>query len=231
MENMDLRPPELWASIVMIHFHSRSISWEIEMKKTILAFSMVIGFSLLMAGCASAPTEEINATKAAVAAAQTDDVRTYAPESLKAAEDSMSKALAEVQTQDGKFGLSRDYKPASTMLKSAKDLAEKAKSDAQANKAKAKSDAESALAALPQMIEEAKKTLAKAPKGKDTKADLEAMQNDLKLAEESMNEAKASMSGEKYMDALTKANSAKEKASTVIIQVRAAQEKMKGKKG
>jgi hypothetical protein len=200
------------------------------MKKSFLAISLIIGCSLFLAACASAPTAEITATKAAVAAAQTEDVRTYAPDSLKAAEDELNKALAEVQTQDGKFFVSRDYKQASTGLKSAKDLAEKAASDAQANKAKAKSDAEAALAALPQSIEEAKKALAKAPKGKDTKADIEAMQNDLKVAEEALTEANTAMSSGQYKDALTKAESAKEKTSAITEQVQKALEKVRGRR-
>ncbi len=202
------------------------------MKTKILvpSFILALGFSLLLAGCASAPTEDINSAKAAVTAAQTDDTRSYAPESLKAAEDSLSKALAEVQSQDSKFAMSRDFKQAIALLKSAKDEAEKAKSDAQANKTKVKADATAAIEALPQQIEEAQKALAKAPKGKDTKADIEAMHNDLKLAEESLNEAKAALSGEKYMDALTKANAAKEKATGIIDQINAAKAKMKGGK-
>jgi hypothetical protein len=200
------------------------------MKNSLLAISLIIGCGLLFAACASAPTAEITATKAAVTTAQTDDVRTYAADSLKAAEDEMSKALAEVQTQDGKFFISRDFKQASTMLKSAKDLAEKAVGDAQANKAKAKSDAEAALAALPQSIEEAKKALAKAPKGKDTKADLEAMQNDLKVAEEALTEANTALSNGQYKDALTKAESAKEKTAAIIDQVQKALEKIRGRR-
>jgi hypothetical protein len=200
------------------------------MKNSLLAISLIIGCGLLFAACASAPTAEITATKAAVTTAQIDDVRTYAADSLKAAEDEMSKALAEVQTQDGKFFISRDYKQASTMLKSAKDLAEKAVSDAQANKAKAKSDAEAVLAALPQSIEEAKKALAKAPKGKDTKADLEAMQNDLKVAEEALTEANTALSNGQYKDALTKAESAKEKTTAIIDQVQKALEKTRGRR-
>jgi uncharacterized protein (UPF0332 family) len=200
------------------------------MKSKLLVISMVLGLGLVFAGCASAPTEEINATKAALAAVQTDDVRTYAPESLQAAENELNKALAEVQTQDNKFALSRDYKQASALLKSAKDLAEKAKSDAEANKAKTKADAEAVIASLPGMLDEAKKALAKAPKGKDTKADIEAMQNDLKLAEEAMNGANQAMSQEKYKDALAQANSAKDKISGVMTQVQQAIEKVRGKR-
>ncbi len=202
----------------------------VDMKSKLLAISILLGLGLVFAGCASAPTEEINATKAALEAVRTDDVRTYAPDSLQAAEDELNKALAEVQTQDNKFALSRDYKQASALLKSAKDLAEKAKSDAEANKAKTKADAEAVIASLPGMLDEAKKALAKAPKGKDTKADIEAMQNDLKLAEEAINGANQAMSQEKFKDALTQANSAKDKISGVMTQVQQAIEKVRGKR-
>jgi hypothetical protein len=199
------------------------------MKRTLLALSFAISIVLLLAGCASAPTAEVTATKAAITEAQTDDVQTYAPDSLTAAQNDLNKATAEIQTQDNKFFLSRDYKQATEMLKSAKDLAEKAKADAQSNKMKTKADAEALIASLPPQMDEAKKALAKAPRGKDTKADLEAMQNDLKVAEESIAEATTAMTGEKFKDALAKATSAKEKIASVIDQVKAAQEKAKGK--
>jgi hypothetical protein len=200
------------------------------MKNRSMLFFFILGCTLLFAGCASAPTAEIDATKAALAAVRTDDVQNYAPESLKAAEDELSKALAEVESQEGKFALSRDYKQASAMLKSAKDLAEKARNEAQANKIKAKADADAVLTALPQIVDEAKKALAKAPKGKYTRADLEAMQNDLKTAEETVAEANQAMSQERYKDALIKGNSARQKASAVIEQVKQAQEKIKGRR-
>lgn len=196
------------------------------MKKLSLVL-VVLGLSLVLVGCASAPTEEVNATKAAVEAVQNDDVTTYAPESLQTAQDNLSKALSEIQTQDAKFALSRDYKAASEMLKAAKDSAEKAKNDAQANKAQAKADAEALIASLPATLEEAKKVLAKAPRGKDTRADLEAMQNDLKLAEEALTEANTLMSQEKYKDALAKATSVKDQAAAVTQQVQTALAKLK----
>lgn len=199
---------------------------ESEMKKIYAVLVLALGFSLLIAGCKSAPTEEINATKEALSSVRNDDVSTYAPESLKAAEDAMSSALAEVQVQDEKFALTRDYKQSATMLKSAKDLAEKAKTDAQVNKAKAKADAEAAVAALPAVIVEAENLLKTAPKGKDTKADLEMMQGDLKIAQDSSMEAQNAISGERYLDAIAKANTAKEKANSIIEQVNAARQKV-----
>lgn len=200
------------------------------MKKVTMRLSLIavlsVTASLFFFACASAPKEEIAATQAAIQTAQTDDVRTYAEESLKDATDTMAKATAEVQTQDDKFALSRDYKAASDLLKQAKEKAAKAVTDAQANKAKAKSDAEALIASLTPMLADAKKALATAPRGKDTKAELEALQSDLKTAEEATAAASQAMSQEKFKDALAQAETAKTKASGVIDQVSAAKAKV-----
>jgi hypothetical protein len=195
-----------------------------------LLMALCVAASLSFFGCSSAPTAEINATKAAVTAAQTDDIRTYAPDSLKTAEDTLAKATEEVQTQDGKSAFSRDYKAASELLKQAKDAAAKAQTDAQANKAKTKADAETLIAGLATQLADAKKALATAPKGKDTKAELEALQNDLKSADEAAAAASAAISQEKFMDALGQAKAAQAKADGVIEQVAAAKAKIKGRK-
>jgi len=204
------------------------------MNKTKMRLSLLVALcvtaSLSFFGCASAPTAEINATKAAVTAAQTDDIRTYAPDSLKTAEDTLAQATGEVQTQDGKSGLSRDYKTASELLKQAKDAAAKAQADALTNKAKTKADAEALIAGLATQLADAKKALATAPKGKDTKAELEALQNDLKSADEAAAAASTAISQEKFMDALGQAKTAKAKADGVIEQVAAAKAKIKGRK-
>ena len=204
------------------------------MNKTMMRLSLLtaicIATTLFFSGCASAPTAEITATKAAVTAAQTEDVQTYAADSLKTAEDTLAKATSEVQTQEAKNGLSRDYKAASELLKQAKDAAVKAQADALANKAKTKADAEALIAGLATQLADAKKALATAPKGKDTKAELEALQNDLKSADEAAVAASAAIAQGKFMDALGQAKTAKEKADGVIAQVTAAKAKTKGRK-
>jgi hypothetical protein len=206
----------------------------VAMNKTMMRLSFLlvlcVAASLFFVGCASAPKAEIDATKAAVAAAQTDDIRTYAPDSLKTAEDTLAKATGEVQTQDGKSGFSRDYKAASELLKQAKDAAVKAQADAQANKTQTKADAETLIAGLGTQLADAKKALATAPKGKDTKAELEALQNDLKSADEAAAAASTAISQEKFMDALGQAKAAKAKVDGVIEQVTAAKAKIKGRK-
>ena len=99
---------------------------------SIAAYSMAV--ALMFAGCASAPQEEIDATQAAIIAAATEDVQAYAPEVLKEAHNTLAKAIAEVQTQNGKFALSRDYKGASDLLRLAKDKIATAATVAKAEK-------------------------------------------------------------------------------------------------
>jgi hypothetical protein len=59
---------------------------------------------------------------------------------------------------------------------------------------------------------------------------LQAMQDDLKLAKDASEEAQSSISSERYLDAVARANTAKAKATAVIDQVKAARQKT-GKRG
>ena len=72
--------------------------------------------------------------------------------------------------------------------------------------------------------------LEKAPKGKGTAADLEAMKADLTAAESTIADANTAMSAEKYKDAKAKAEAAKASAANVVSQIQAAMEAKKGGK-
>ncbi len=196
------------------------------MNKTLLGLFLLPVCAMLLAGCGAPPAEEISATTEALQPVETTEIGAYSQETLKLAQEEMNKALAEVKVQDEKFALTRDYKQSVALLKSTKELVDRAKEEALANKVKAKAEAETAVAELPALLEEASALLAKAPKGKDTKADLEAMQNDLKLAQEAAAEAGDAMASEQYTVALGKAAAAKASASTIIEQVQNALQKL-----
>jgi hypothetical protein len=72
--------------------------------------------------------------------------------------------------------------------------------------------------------------LAKAPKGKGTAADLEAMKGDLAGAETSINDATTAMGAERYLEAKAKAEAAKNAATKVSADIQAAIEAKKGAK-
>jgi len=77
--------------------------------------------------------------------------------------------------------------------------------------------------------DEAKNLLAKAPKGKGTAADIEALKGDVKGIDDAFAEIQGLIDKEDYAAAVTKANAVKEKAAAVAAQVTAALEKAKKK--
>jgi sRNA-binding protein len=76
----------------------------------------------------------------------------------------------------------------------------------------------------------AREALTKAPKGKGSAADLAAMTGDVDAAAKTIEEAKADVTAEKYLDAKTKAETAKAQAEKVTADIQAAIDLKKGKK-
>lgn len=180
----------------------------------------------LLTGCGKQPTEDINATKTAVDTV-TADAEKFAPENAKAIKDSLQAAMDEVKTQDGKTF--KNYGKAKEMLAKAKSDAEALKTAIPQKKEAAKNNAMSAQDAAKAAAQEANQLLTRAPKGKGSKADIEAMKADLKGVEESLAEVQKLINSENYGEAVNKANAAKEKAGSLTGQVKKAQEKT-GKK-
>jgi hypothetical protein len=191
---------------------------------------MLLFLAVLMVGCAKVPQEDIDAAKAAVQAAKDAQADKYANADLQAAEDLINQVNTEVETQNAKFALFRSFDKAKELCTQAKAAGEKAKQSAIAGKEAAKKDAEASLAAAQSAVTAAKEILAKAPKGKDTKAEVEAMTADLTGLENALTQIQAQVSKEEFLDAAAKAKSAKEKADGITGQVQAAIDKRKGGK-
>lgn len=194
------------------------------MKNTLkfLALSMVTVF--LLAGCGKQPTEDINAAKASVDGVMAEGAQKFAAEDAKKLNDSMQAAQDEVKVQDNK--LFKDYAKAKELLAKAKTDAETLKAGLAAKKEEAKKNAAAAQEAAKASVQEAKALLAKAPKGKGSKADLEAFKADLKGIEDSLAEAKSANDAEDYSAAIEKSNAIKDKAAVISEQVKRAMEKV-----
>lgn len=198
------------------------------MKNTLkfLALSMVAIF--LLAGCAKQPTEEINAAKASIDAVVAEGAQKFAAEGAKQLNDSMQAAQDEIKVQDGKTF--KDYAKAKELLAKVKADAEALKAGLAAKKEEAKKNALAAQEAAQASVKEAKALLAKAPKGKGSKADLEAFKADLKGIEDSLTEVKSANDSEDYSAAIEKSNAIKDKAAAISDQIKKAMEKVGTKK-
>jgi hypothetical protein len=182
----------------------------------------------LFSSCAKQPTQAIDAAKAAIEAATKAGGNVYAADELKKLNDDLQAAMDEVNTQSKKF-----FKKFST----AKEMLAKVQTDADALKATIPAKIEAAKNAALQaqteakaVLDEAKALLDKAPMGKGTKADIMAMKADLAGLETSYAEIQTAIDGADYFGASAKAATIKEKATVISDQVKAAIEKVKGKK-
>ena len=199
--------------------------------KTMKNFSrfLILGVFVmaLFSSCAKQPTEAVDSAKAAIEAAAKEGADVYAADDLKKLNDDLQAAMDEVSTQGKKFF--KSFGTAKEMLAKVQADADALKTTIPARKEEAKAAAETALMEAKTAWEEAKTLLDKAPKGKGTKADIEAMKADLAGLETAMGEAQASLDGGDYFGAKEKAMVIKEKSMAISDDIKAAMEKVKGR--
>ena len=105
------------------------------MRVTLSFLAISLGLAITVTGCASPPSADVDAAKAAVEKAATAHADQYAAESLKAAQDAQAALDAELKTQEGK--LIKSYDKTKELALAAKAAGDKAAADAVAGKEKA----------------------------------------------------------------------------------------------
>jgi hypothetical protein len=188
-----------------------------------LVFALVITFAFV--SCAKQPVAQMDAAKAAVQAVADAKGTIYAKEELNKLNSDLQAALDEVTAQSKKFF--KKYGPAKEMLAKVVADADAVKAMIPGRIEAAKNEAQAALDAAKAAWDEAVALLAKAPKGKGTKADIEAMKADLDGLAVQMTEAQNSFQAEDYFGARDKAKAIADKANAVKEQVNAAIAKVK----
>jgi hypothetical protein len=196
------------------------------MKSLIKNLVLVLAIAVVLTGCKQ-PTQLITDVQAAIDEVKKAGADKYAVDDFKKLEEAMKAANDEIATQDKKF-----FKKFGT----AKDMLAKVKTEADALKAALPGKIEAAknAAVLLQTetkaaIDEAKALLEKAPTGKGTKKDIDALKADLAGAETAFAEIQTAIDAQNYIGAADKAKAVKEKAVAVSDQVKAAIEKTKKK--
>jgi len=197
-------------------------------RTTVKLLVVALALSVFLLGCGKKPETEINNTKAALDSAIQEGAEKYAKEEAKLLNDDLTAAQDEIKVQDEKFF--KNYDKAKEMLAGVQTKADSLKAEIPARKEKAKNDAMAALDAAKTAVADANALLAKAPRGKGTMADLEALKADAAGLQDSIVEAETLMTSEEYSAAADKANSIKDKAAEVSAQITAALENVKGKK-
>ena len=198
------------------------------MKNKVLMGLATIAIVAFLSSCGKVPQAKVDATNAAIAAAQTAEAAVYVPAEFAAVQDSMKAINAAIEVQKSK--LFKKFGPIEIKLDETLAAANKVATDAVAKKEEVKKETETLLAEIKGVIEENGTLMKKAPKGKEGAAVLEQMKTEMATIEASVVEAQGSYDKGTYMDALNKVKAAKERAVGINTELKDAIAKVKGKK-
>jgi hypothetical protein len=190
-------------------------------RKWLLA-AFVATIALMATGCSKAPEVEMQAADQAMQAAMGSDVAQYAPDALRMAEDTLNAAKAAQAEQDNKMALLRSYGATKALYVSAKNLTDQAVAQAEQEKERVRTQVMAMLTQVQTSLDSASAALAKAPTGKDNKAELALIQNDLNSIMGMRTEAQADFDAGRYKAAQTKLETVMSKSQSIIGEIQAA---------
>jgi len=179
---------------------------------SLVGFLLVLG---LIAGCAKAPQEKVDEAKAAVEAARAAEADRYNADLFNAAQDSLNAAMAEIEAQNSKFALTRNYDRANALLESVISNARAAQEGVMAKKEEIKAEAQNLLTGAQAALDEVKKLMARAPRGKEGREVLEQMQTELSGVEAQLAEANNALNSGDVAGARDKAKAASDKLASL----------------
>ncbi|MBK7091466.1 MAG: DUF4398 domain-containing protein [bacterium] len=197
------------------------------MKKVLLA---VIAIALLViAGCSKPPEAEMAAAQSAINNAKAAEAEQYAPQAFRMLSDSLNGANAMKTEQDNKFALFRSYGDSKAMFERVATMSTDVINQANAEKERVKQEVTGMMAETKTLLDSAMVLLDKAPQGKDNKAELELIKNDLTNIGSEWMVAEGDFNGGKYLVARTKLESIKSRIASITAEICKAYE-AKGKK-
>jgi len=197
-------------------------------KYFLLTLGLVVVLSLIT-GCAKAPQQAIDAAKTALESAKIAEADRYLPDQYNAAKDTLDAALVEIETQNSKFALKRNYDHAQQLLTSVVNLAGKAAAEVAIKKEEVKNEVAQMVTNLTTGIEETKVLLKKAPRGKEGREVLDQMSVELTTLENSINEVNSLNEAGNYIDAKDKAAAIATKVNSIKEELQNAIAKKSGK--
>ena len=197
------------------------------MKNKVLMGLAAIAMVAFLSSCGKVPQEKVDATNAAITAAQTAEAAVYVPAEFAAVQDSMKAINAAIEVQKSK--LFKKFGPISIKLDETLAAANKAGADAAVKKEEVKKGVEASLAAVKVVMEENKTLITKAPKGKEGAAVLEQIKTEMATIESSVAEAQGLYDKGSYMDASNKVKAASDRATAINTELKDAIAKVHGK--
>lgn len=193
-----------------------------------ISFLGLVAILLLAASCGKMPQESIDAVNSSINAAKTAQAGVYMGSELKAVQDSMAVIMQGVEAENSKMFKNFDnYK---TRLESLKGEVDQMTAAVPAKKEAVKQEAVAGLENLKQLDVQAHELLAKAPKGKEGRAVLQQIGEELKVIEATIAELETTLAGDaNFIQVLTKVNATQKSISDINTELSEAIAKKAGK--
>jgi len=194
------------------------------MKNRFFLFVVTVAAVVIATSCAKVPQAALDAATAALDSAKIVQTDVYFPDEFAALDDSLTVMLQNIETQKSKTAA--DFKAIKT---SADEIAAKAAAlaaNVETKKAEVKAEAETMMTNAASLLEEAKALIVKAPKGKEGKAVLEEMKDELGVIETSLAETQTLFDeGTDYMQVVDKVKAATDNLNGIITDLKEAMAK------
>ena len=161
--------------------------------RSLLSLCIALGLAFAVAGCAQPPEEELKAAQTAVDQAKAAEADVYAPDTYRSAVNANNEAISK--------SAAKDYEGAKASAAQAKQLAERAASEARTNKSQITNEAQAIINRVAPGISDTRGSLGSTPRGKGADDDLDQLNADLSQAEADLSSARSSLNGGKAKDA------------------------------
>lgn len=188
------------------------------------ALAALAAVLVVMAACAEPPEETNQKAEEALQAVRDAEAETYVPQELRDARLALEEAQQEIQVQNERFAIMRDYEEAEKMLAGAMEKSRIARELAVEKKEEARQEAQRLLQVTLEAIAAADASLGDAPRGKGTRADIAALTADLDGVRAEVPALETQIGEEDYFGAHDKAESMTETAEAITAEIKAAVE-------
>ncbi len=181
-------------------------------KLSLLALSLVM--ASILVGCGKAPEAQIKQATNALQTAETAGAPQYVPEAWNRAKEAVDRMKAELQAQDRRFSLFRNYGKVRTLAEQAIKLSEQALADANSRKTQLRAEVTTELAQLDASLASARSQLSRVPRSKGL--DAASLRSSLNAAGRQLDQARSRLAAGALDSAMAVAAQARDAINRVL---------------
>jgi hypothetical protein len=186
-----------------------------------LALSLGLA-ALWLTGCEKPPMAEMDQARQAVEGARQAEAAQYAPQALAVLQDSLDTGLKEVERQNNRFALLRNYQVAQKTLAWVNGQGPKVAKTARETKEKIRRETQEMIQAASAAIDTSAAMIARAPRGKESAEEIALFESDLQNLRGALQSAEVDFKAEDFTAAQSQAQSIKSRAENLQREVSAA---------